>query len=142
MGLKLRASYIVLAISIVILAIGIILITNHFTSDRTAEPPTITTLVDKTVVIPVGETRRVYFSVPESGVLMAAVELETGDAIHVYLYKDSESLWADEEANGVKTCYFDVPVDAGRYYLSLAASWWLNLNREDVTVGVHLEFED
>jgi hypothetical protein len=144
MELKLRASYILLAASIVILAIGIVLITNHFTHDRTTEPPTITTLVDRTVVVPTGEDYRFFFDIPRTGVLKATVEVESGGIIDFSLYKGSALWWNGEEGDNVIRSSFEVPIDAGSYYLDLSVPlpyWWLGETSRDRTVSVYLEFE-
>ena len=152
MGLKLRAAYILLAISIVILAIGIILIVNHSTPDRTAETPAITILVPQTLVVPAGNDQRLYFDISRSGVLRGTVEVTSGGSISYYLYKEP-SAQAVEEGYGVMS-NFEVPLDTGRYYLEVSAAPasasdpsypWRNSedseDSEDRIVNVYLEFE-
>ena len=112
MNLKLRASYILLAISLVILAIGITLIVNHSAPDKT-------TLVNRTVVVPTGEDYRFFFDIPKTGVLKVTVEVESGGSIYFHLYKDSE-YWGTGGGGWTETrCGFEVPIDAGSYYLNL-----------------------
>lgn len=136
MILKLRASYILLAISIVILATGIILITNHFTSD-------ITTLVDRTVVVPAGQERRFDFNVPGTGALRVTVEVISGGIINLYLYRDSKLWWTGEEGQNIIRSNFEVPIDAGSYSLVIPGSkyWWERVDSEERTVSVYIEFE-
>ena len=139
-----RASHILLAISIVILAIGIILIVNHSVLDRTTEPPAITTLVDRTVVVPsFSEGQRFDFNVPRTGVLRVNVEVISGGIISFYLYKGSELWWNGEEGHNVIRSNFEVPIDAGRYYLivQLVTYPWSGGTPGDRTVSVCLEFE-
>jgi len=145
-GLKLRASYILLAVSIVILATGIILITNHFTLDRTTETPVVTTLLDQTYVVPVGfaeNARRLYFSIPSAGTLRVTVEVIRGGSIRYCLYEyeeSSEHPWTVETGDTVLTSNFEVPLDTGRYYLIVYATPWQQ-DRIERTVHVCLEFE-
>ena len=137
MGLRLRASYILLAISIVILAIGIILIVSH------SAPPAITTLVDRTVVVPTEEDQRFFFDIPRTGVLKVTVEVESGGIIYFHLFKGSTLWWTGEEGNAVIRSSFEVPIDAGSYYLNLsvpAYSPWSG-TPEARTVHVYLAFE-
>ena len=54
MGLRLRTSYILLAVSIVILAIGIILINDSFTALRPPATPLITVVANETLLVPLG----------------------------------------------------------------------------------------
>ena len=144
MNLKLRASYILLAISLVILAIGITLIVNHSAPDKT-------TLVNRTVVVPTGEDYRFFFDIPKTGVLKVTVEVESGGIIFFDLYKDSER-WPPGEGRWTDTrSSFEVPIDAGSYYLNLSddnpgpgpifPSWGQQGGSEARTVRVYLEFE-
>ena len=147
MGLKLRTSYILLVISLVVLAVGITLIIISSTPDRTTDTPTITTLVDRTVVVPYGGERRVDFNVPRTGVLRVTVEVISGGVISFSLYKSKglELWWSGEEGHDIIRSSFEVPIDAGRYYLNLIVfqrDWWKGtFDDEERTVSVHLEFE-
>ena len=142
MELKLRASYILLAVSVVILAIGIILTVNYFTHDR---PPVITVLVDRTVVVPTGENQRFDFDIPRTGVLKVTVEVESGGIIYFHLFKGSSLWWTGEEGNAVIRSSFEVPIDTGSYYLNLRVpeySWWSQQwSPEARTVHIYLAFE-
>jgi hypothetical protein len=143
MGLKLRASYILLAISIVILAIGIILIVNHPAPDETTEPPAITTLVDRTVVVLTYGEERFDFDIPRTGVLRVTIEVISGGIIDISLYKNSELWWNGEEGWDIIRSSFKVPIDAGQYYLIVEPETapWSGGTSGERTVSVYLEFE-
>jgi len=143
MGLKLRTSYILLVVSIVILAIGIILITNHLTALRPPATPIITILTDQTLVVPVGveNAPEVCFNVTSTGVLRGFVDVISGREISFYLYPEpSEHGWT--VAEGVFRSLFEVPLDTGRYKLIVVAYWSdQDDTNEDSIVNVYLEFE-
>jgi len=148
MEAKLRASYILLAISIVLLVIAIVLIVNHSAPNKTTEPPAITTLVDRTVVVPTGEDYRFFFDILGTGVLKVTVEVESGGIIDFSIYKGPAIWWTGEEGDNVIRSSFEVPIDAGSYYLNLsdsgllpAAPWEQGTPEEARTVHVYLAFE-
>jgi len=87
---KLRTAYILLAVSIVILAIGITLITNFFTALRPPATPLITILADQTLVVPVGveNAPEVCFNVTGPGTLKGFVDVISGQKISFYLYPE------------------------------------------------------
>ena len=141
MELKLRASYMLLAVSIVILAIGIILIVNHSDSDKI-------TLVDRTVIVPAGENQRFDFDIPRTGVLKVTVEVISGGIVDFSIYKGSALWWTGEEGDDVIRSSFEVPIDAGSYYLNLSAPspgyypWREQQGSPEArTVHIYLEFE-
>lgn len=143
MGLKLRAPYILLAISLVVLAIGIILIVIDSTPDRTTETPGITTLVDRTVVfLSWSEEKRVDFNISRTGVLRGTVKVESGGSIGFCLYKGSEIWWAGEEGYSIIRSSFETPIDEGNYCLVITRPpFWVGGTREENTLSVYLEFE-
>jgi hypothetical protein len=145
MGLKLRTSYILLVVSIVILAIGIIIITNHFTALRPPATPIITILADQTLVVPVGveNAPEVCFNVTSTGVLRGFIDVIDGQEISFYLYPEpSEPGWTVVEGESVFRSLFEVRLDKGRYKLIVVAyrSDQDDTN-EDSIVNIYLEFE-
>jgi hypothetical protein len=109
-------------------------------------PPTITKLVDQTLVVPVGveNAPRVYFDVPRTGILKGTVEVITGQEISYYLYPEpSEPGWTVAKGESVLRSDFEVPLDTGRYELIIVA-YLPNQDdpNEERIVNVYLEFEN
>jgi len=144
MGLKLRTSYILLVVSIVILAIGITLITNFFTALRPPATPLITILADQTLVVPVGveNAPEVCFNVTGPGTLKGFVDVISGQKINYYLYSEpSEPGWTVAKGESVLRSLFEVPLDAGSYKLIVVAYWSdQDDTNEDSVVSIYIEF--
>jgi len=109
-------------------------------------PPTITKLVDQTLVVPVGveNAPRVYFNVSRTGILKGTVEVITGQEISYYLYPEpSEAGWTVAKGESVLRSDFEVPLDTGRYKLIVVAYLPNQDNpNEERIVNVYLEFEN
>jgi hypothetical protein len=143
-GLKLRASYILLAVSIVILAIGIILTTNFLTAFRPPATPLITVVADQTLVVPVGveNAPEICFNVTTSGILKGFVDVISGQRIDYYLYPEpSGPGWTVAKGESVSRSLFEVPLDPGRYKIIIAGHWSDQDDaNEDSVVSIYLEF--
>jgi hypothetical protein len=144
MGLKLRTSYILLAVSIVILVIGVILITNHFTALRPPATPLITILADQTLVLPVGveDAPAICFNVTGPGTLKGFIDVIGGQRISYNLFPDASGPgWAVAKGDSVLRSLFEVPLDTGTYKLIVSAG---GADQDDAgansTVNVCLEF--
>ena len=144
MGSKLRTSYILLAVSIAVLAIGIILISSFFTTFRPPATPLITIVADQTVLVPVGaeSAPKVSFNVTGPGTLKGFVDVISGQKINYYLYREApEAGWAVARGEGVMRSLFEVPLDTGTYKLVVLAGGSVQDDAgANGTVSVYLEF--
>ena len=144
MGLKLRASYILLAVSIVILAIGVILINDSFTALRPPATPLITILADQTLVVPVGveDAPEICFNITGPGTLKGFIDVISGERISFRLYSDASGPgWAVAKGDSVLRCLFEVPLDTGMYKLTVVADGSSQGGTgEENTLSVYLEF--
>jgi hypothetical protein len=141
---KLRTSYILLAVSIVILAIGIILINDSFTALRPPATPLITILADQTLVVPVGveDAPEISFNVTGPGTLKGFIDVISGERISYRLYSDASGPgWAVAKGDSVSRSLFEVPLDTGMYKLTVVADGSSQDGTgEGSAVSVYLEF--
>lgn len=145
MGSKLRTCYILLAVSIATLAIGIILISGYFTTAfRPPATPLITIVADQTVLVPVGAENapKVSFNVTGPGTLKGFVDVISGQKISWYLYPEGpEAGWAVARGEGIMRSLFEVPLDTGTYKLVVLAGGSVQDGAgANGTVSVYLEF--
>jgi len=107
--------------------------------------PTITKLVDQTLVVPIGieNQRRLYFSLDRSGVVRGTIEVVKGESISYFLYEEpAEAGWTEAKGIRVVKSNFEVHLDPGWYYLIVSAGRWdPDDTDEERTVSVYLEFE-
>ena len=144
MGLKVRRSFILLAVSIVMLAIGIILITNFFNAFRPPATPLITVVVDQTLLVPVGaeDAPEISFNATGPGTLKGFIDVISGQKVSYYLCPDpSEPGWAVAKGESVLRSLFEIPLDTGTYKLIVFAGGSAqNDAGGNSTVSVYLEF--
>lgn len=142
--LKSRTSYILLAVSIVILVIGLALITNHFTALRPPVTPLITIVADQTVLVPAGveAAPEICFNVTGPGTLKGFIDVIGGQRISYKLYPDASGPgWAVAKGDSVLRSLFEVPLDTGMYKLTVVADGSpQGGTAQDNTVNVYLEF--
>lgn len=141
---KSRVPYMLLAVSIVVLAIGIILITKHFTAQAPPATPIVRVAADRTLVVPggAGNASDVSFNVTGTGVLKGFVDVASGQRISFYLYPESAGPGSTvAKREGVLRSLFEVPLDTGTYKL-VVVSYSSNQGGAsgERIVNVYLEF--